>query len=48
MKYFTYELITAANDWAEQTAQEQCLAEKRIDSAIKKYQRELEILKPRW
>ena len=47
MKYFTYELIAAANDWVDQTAREQRLAEKRFDSALKKYQRELEILKPR-
>lgn len=47
MKYFTYELIAASNDWVEQTAQERSLAEKRINSVVKKYQRELERLKPR-
>jgi hypothetical protein len=47
MKYFTYELIAAANDWVEQTAQELRLAEKRFESVVKKYQRELERLRPR-
>lgn len=47
MKYFTYELIAAADDLIEQTAQERRLAQKRGDSVVKKYQRELESLKPR-
>jgi hypothetical protein len=47
MKYFTYEIIAAANDWIEQTEQERRLAEKRFDSAVKKYRRELERLRPR-
>ena len=47
MKYFTYELIAAANDWIDQTNQELRVAEKRLNSAIQKYQRELESLKPR-
>jgi hypothetical protein len=47
MKYFTYQLIAAANDWVEQTAQERNLAEKRIETVVKKYQRELDSLKPR-
>jgi hypothetical protein len=47
MKYFTYELIAAANDWIDQTNQELRVAEKRLNAAIQKYQRELESLKPR-
>lgn len=47
MKYFTYELVAAGDDLIEQTAPELRLAQKRFRSAIQKYQRELEILKPR-
>jgi hypothetical protein len=47
MKYFTYELISATNDWIEQSAQDRIDAEGRLDSNIKEYFRELEGLKPR-
>jgi hypothetical protein len=47
MKYFTYELIAATNDWIDQTREELRLAEKRLGSAIEKYQHELESLKSR-
>ena len=47
MKYLTYELIAAANDWIKQTGREERLAQKRVASAIQKYWRELESLKPR-
>ena len=47
MKYFTYELIAAANDWVEQTKPALRMAEKRFASVVTKYQRELETLKPR-
>ncbi len=47
MKYFTPDLIAAANDWIEQTTPELRKAEKRFKSAVAEYQRELEGLKPR-
>ena len=47
MKYFTYELLEAANDWIKQTRREWHLAQKRFDSAVEKYFRELESLRPR-
>lgn len=47
MKYFTYELISAANDWIEQDKRELGRAEKRLKTATNKYQGELENLKPR-
>ena len=47
MKYFTYELIAAANDWIEQTGPELRRARKRFESAVERYRRELETLKPR-
>lgn len=47
MKYFTFDLIAAANGWIEQTIPELRLAEKRFDSVVTKYYRELERLKPR-
>jgi hypothetical protein len=47
MKYFTYELIAASNDWIDQTGQELRLAEKRFGAAVKKYRPELEGLKSR-
>lgn len=47
MKYFTYELVAAGDDLIEQTASDLRLAQKRFSSAIQKYQRELESLKPR-
>lgn len=47
MKYFTMDLISAANGWNGQTIPELRLAEKRFASVVKKYYRELETLKPR-
>jgi hypothetical protein len=47
MKYFTYELIAAANDWVEQTRPELLRAGKRFNSAVEDYRRALESLKPR-
>ncbi|HWN10254.1 MAG TPA: hypothetical protein VNO50_13470 [Pyrinomonadaceae bacterium] len=47
MKYFTPNLIAAANDWIEQTTPELRKAEKRFESAVADYRRELERLKPR-
>jgi len=47
MKYFTYDLIAAANDWVEQTEEESRLAEKRYWSIVEDYHLELEILKSR-
>ena len=47
MKYLTYELLAAANDWIDQTEREERLAQKRFASAGQKYWRELESLRPR-
>lgn len=47
MKYFTYELISAANDWIEQTEEEHRQAEKRFRSQVENYQIELESLASR-
>ncbi len=47
MKYLTYELLAAANDWIKQTEREERLAQKRFSAAVEKYRRELETLKPR-
>jgi hypothetical protein len=47
MKYFTYQLIAAANGWLEQPAPEVNMAERRFDAVVKKYQQELERLRPR-
>jgi hypothetical protein len=47
MKYFTYELIAAANDWIDQTGKELRRAEKRLDSVFEKYLREVDSLMPR-
>jgi hypothetical protein len=46
MKYFTYELISAANDWIEQSPQEHRQAKGHLESVIKEYLSELENLKP--
>lgn len=46
-QYFTYELITAANDWIDQAAKERRRAEKRFARAVENYYRELEEIKPR-
>src|SRR5438128_11287990 len=47
MKYFTYELIAAANDWIEQTEKQKNQAEKRFWQVVSNYHLELEKLKPR-
>lgn len=47
MKYITYNLVAAANDWIEQSEDEHRQAEKRFRSAIEDYRRELEGLKSR-
>ncbi len=47
MKYFTYDLVAAGDDLIGRTAPELRLAQKRFRSAIQKYQRELDGLKPR-
>lgn len=47
MKYLTYELLAAANAWIDQTEREERLAQKRFASAVEKYWRDLETLKPR-
>ena len=47
MRYFTYELVAAANDWVQQTAAEHRKAEARLANAIRKYQRQLEPLESR-
>jgi hypothetical protein len=47
MKYFTYGLIAAANDWVGQTRSDQAKAEKQLWKAAQKYHRELDRLKPR-
>lgn len=47
MKYFTYKLISAANDWIEQTEEERDQAKKRFDSAVEDYHNELETLSSR-
>jgi hypothetical protein len=46
MKYFTYKLITAANDWIEQTDKERVRAEKRICQVRDDYGRALYEIKP--
>ena len=47
MRYFTYELIAAANDWVDQTPKERQQAEKRFARAVTNYHRELEKLNQR-
>lgn len=47
MKYFTYELIAAANEWVDQTAKERQRAARRYTRAVERYFRELEEVKPR-
>lgn len=47
MRYFTYELIAAANNWVDQTSKEKQRAEKQFARAVETYYRELEELKPR-
>jgi len=47
MRYFTYELIAAANDWIAQSKTAHRNAEKRLESVFKKYLRQLEPLERR-
>jgi len=47
MKYFTSDLVAAANNWVEQTEEEHRRAEKRFWSAVEDYRRELDGLKAR-
>lgn len=47
MKYFTYELVAAANDWIEQTDQQRRHAERRFGRIADEYRSELEELKTR-
>lgn len=47
MRYFTSELVAAANDWVQQSAAEHRKAEAQLAQAIKKYQRQLEPLQSR-
>jgi hypothetical protein len=47
MKYFSYNLVAAANDWIEQSAEEHRQAEQRFWSIAEDYGRELEGLKSR-
>ena len=47
MKYITYDLVAAANDWVEQTEEEHRQAEKRFWAAVEDYRRELDGLKSR-
>ena len=47
MKYFSYNLIAAANDWIEQSEEEHLQAEKRFWSVVEDYHHELEDLKYR-
>ena len=47
MRYFTYDLVAAANDWVRQSRVSHRKAEKRFDSAVKKYQRQLDGLEHR-
>jgi hypothetical protein len=45
MKYFTYNLVAAANDWIKQTREESRLAEKQFWATVEDYYSELEGLK---
>ncbi len=47
MRYFTKELIAAANDWIEQSPAEHKQAEARLDSVFNQYMRQLDQLKDR-
>ena len=47
MRYFTRELIAAANDWVDQSPAEQKQAEARFHSAVEQYQSQLDHLKSR-
>jgi hypothetical protein len=47
MKYFTYDLLAAANDWTVQSEEERGRAEAEWAKAVKNYFRDLEKLKTR-
>lgn len=47
MKYFTYNLIAAANDWVEQTEEEHKRAQQKFRSVAEDYHMHLESLKSR-
>jgi hypothetical protein len=47
MRYFTYDLIAAANDWIPQSVKARRNAEKRLAAVLKKYQRQLDALENR-
>jgi hypothetical protein len=47
MKYFSYNLVAAANDWIEQSEEEHLKAEKRFWCVVEDYHRELEDLESR-
>jgi hypothetical protein len=47
MKYFTYGLVAAANDWIDQSEEESRLAEQQFWATVEDYHRELEELKSR-
>lgn len=47
MKYFTYDLVAAANDWIEQTEQARLEADQRFSQAELQYHRSLGELKTR-
>jgi hypothetical protein len=47
VRYFTYELIAAANDWIDQTEQSRLDASRQFEKACIQYHRALEKLRPR-
>lgn len=47
MRYFTFELLAAANDWVEQSEAEQKEAEARFAKAEREYWQQLEGLESR-
>ncbi len=47
MKYFTYELVAATNDWIDQTEKQNKRTEKRFWQVVADYHTQLEELKPR-
>jgi hypothetical protein len=47
MKYITYNMVAAANDWIEQSEEEHRQAEKQYWAAVEQYRHELEGLKSR-
>jgi hypothetical protein len=47
MKYFTYKLVSAANNWIDQTDRQLKLAEKRFWKTVSEYNLQLDQLKPR-